>query len=598
MTKFNITHDSPDKLQNAGLLLNDDVVVIDFDNDNDDEQRIVDYLLKNHPTQMVETTRGYHLYYSKPRATKINNGSDRITAGGFQVDYKTGSSSYVIVKLNGIDRKGSKNLKLTGLPELPPICYPLSGVKNLTGMSNHDGRNSAIFYHLRCLKEQYSYVNPMDVAFFINNYCFRDSMDVGELESTVSSVTKTESSHSTKDLVAFAKFIAYELDVKIYQGRLYHSLGSKYVYDDLALRRAVNDRLSLNRHQWKELENQLFMVSELIDNSRKFKIRVRNGFIDSGQVHESKPEFTPFFLDVDYDPNIYNQHVDKFLNEITCNRKELRLTLEEILGHCLMTHGFPHKVFFLLGRGRNGKSTFLEMINNFSGNLGSNVGLTSFDDPTSLASMIGKIVNCSDDIDSDRIEKSKIFKSISAGNSVSVRPIYSKPIDLVNTATLIVNANELPMFRDKSLGLVERLFVVPFNLDLTKRQMDATLLDKLSTENAKTYILNLALKGMASILKDGKITPNQYTVAALAAYKRESDSLGAFLDSRPIEEGSWLKEVYARYNAFCEYDDLNVLMKATFSKSLKRHGYKLSTSERNPKVVGNDNRDRRIFLIK
>ena len=34
LTKFNVLHDSYDNLRNAGLMLNEKVVVVDFDGDN------------------------------------------------------------------------------------------------------------------------------------------------------------------------------------------------------------------------------------------------------------------------------------------------------------------------------------------------------------------------------------------------------------------------------------------------------------------------------------------------------------------------------------------------------------------------------------
>lgn len=141
-------------LHNAGLLLNEDVVLVDFDNDNADEATIIQYLAKEYPTQTVRTTRGVHFYYAKPLGAVIKSTSDKITVGGFQVDYKTGSKSYAVVKLNNVDRVGSTNLKLNDLSPLPTICMPLTDAKNLTGLEEGEGRNNAVFYHLRCVREQ------------------------------------------------------------------------------------------------------------------------------------------------------------------------------------------------------------------------------------------------------------------------------------------------------------------------------------------------------------------------------------------------------------------------------------------------------------
>lgn len=88
-TKFDVNYPTMDQLYNAGLLLNDSVVVIDFDGDNKEkEPYIIDYIKSNHPTLMVKTNRGVHFYYSKPLWVNVKSKPDVITVGGFQVDYK------------------------------------------------------------------------------------------------------------------------------------------------------------------------------------------------------------------------------------------------------------------------------------------------------------------------------------------------------------------------------------------------------------------------------------------------------------------------------------------------------------------------------
>ena len=127
-----------ENLENAGLLLNDNVVLIDFDSDNINESKIIEYIEQNYPTQKVKTNKGCHFYYSKPKELKMQKSMiDTITIGGFQVDYKTSNTQYGVIKLNGVAREVNQPLTLDNLPELPPLLYPLgTGEKktNLSGM--------------------------------------------------------------------------------------------------------------------------------------------------------------------------------------------------------------------------------------------------------------------------------------------------------------------------------------------------------------------------------------------------------------------------------------------------------------------------------
>ncbi len=128
-------------LENAGVLLNDNVVLIDFDNDNVNEDKIINYIDTTYPTLKVITTKGVHFYYSLPQNLILKKKSmiDTITVGGFQVDYKTSSKQYAVVKLNGEARETNRPFSFDNLAELPPLLYPLTKRKNnLSGMVEHE----------------------------------------------------------------------------------------------------------------------------------------------------------------------------------------------------------------------------------------------------------------------------------------------------------------------------------------------------------------------------------------------------------------------------------------------------------------------------
>lgn len=55
VTSFDTTYTSLENLDNAGLLLNNKVVVVDFDNDNENESGIVEYFKSHYPTLTVNT---------------------------------------------------------------------------------------------------------------------------------------------------------------------------------------------------------------------------------------------------------------------------------------------------------------------------------------------------------------------------------------------------------------------------------------------------------------------------------------------------------------------------------------------------------------
>jgi len=602
ITSFDTTYICTKELRNAGLMLNSKVVVVDFDNDNYEEEKIIEYFKKNYPTLIVKTTKGVHFYYSIPNGLSVRKGADKITTSGFQVDYLTGTKSYAIIKHKGKDRDRNMELKLKDLPPLPQLLYPLPKTKtNISGMSEGDGRNSALFYHLRCIRELYKEFDIKEFGTFINNNILAEPLKQKELESTVESVLHQEINSNgvyngnLEDMIGFAKFLVKELDIKLYHNQLYFRKGIYYSNSETLLLREITKYQDLKRSKDNELRHQLLKYSDLIDiKSHQFYVKVRNGVILEDNVIDMDCGFTPFFLDVTYEPNAYDNNVDDFLNDITCNQITLRETLEEIMGHILLVNKFPHNVFFLNGSGKNGKSTFVTMLSNFTKDLTSHISLSKFEDDTSILSLTGKMLNISDDVNASYIEKSEKLKLMSAGNELSIRPIYSSSTNFKNTSTFILTANELPVFKDKSNGFYRRVLIIPFDFIVNKR--NPNLDNLLSTDNAKSYILNLALKGLCRIIKNGyEMTENDIVKSATEEYKLDTDSIYSYLQDYPDIDGKWFKDVYLSYEMYCEENDKETLPRIVFSRKLKNYGYHTAKEERvKENIYNKSGKDRKI----
>ncbi|MEG0618858.1 MAG: phage/plasmid primase, P4 family [Bacilli bacterium] len=579
-TSFDINYTSMDNLDNAGMLLNNKVIVVDFDNDNKNESEIIDYFKQHYPTLTVKTTRGIHFYYSKPDNLIIKNGADKITIGGFQADYKTGTRSYAIVKHKGKLREASEELKLTGLPELPILMHPLLKAKNITGLGDGDGRNNSLFYHLRLIREQKKELDITSVGNFINDVILADKLNKKELETLIDSVANIEVNSNgnyngdPKDMVAFAEFICKELDVKRYNHVAYIKNESIYTYDEDILQRQANKYLKLRKNQFMELKHQLVNYAEMIKEDTVFKIKLKNGVIEDDMVVDYDCGFTPFYLNVNYDPNTYDKNVDDFLNFICCNRKEMRIVLEEILGHVLMTRRYPAHLFFLTGNGANGKSTFVNMLNNFTGSLSSNIDISKFGDGTCLLELKDKLVNIADDIDNTFISKAKYLKTLASGDKISERAIYGKPTKMINTATLLFTANEVPDFKDKTGGNKRRILIIPFDNEVKKR--NPKLIELLSSDNAKSYLLNLGLKGITRIISNGyKLSESKTIKEATEKYRLDKDSVASYLNEYNDIAGKPKVTVYEQYQEYCEDNELLAVSSKTFTTRLGLFGYKV-----------------------
>ena len=366
-----------------------------------------------------------------------------------------------------------------------------------------------------------------------------------------------------------------------YNQALFFRTGVSWSSSDNKLLRLVDQEVNLKRSADTELLHQLIKKAPLIEEEI-LNIQLKNDYrIEGGKVKDGAVEdFTPYLLDVAYDPKAYDQTVDDFLNFLVKDRQDLRLIIEELLGHIIMLQGFPHKVFFLVGeKGGNGKSTFLEMLNNFVGELGSNINLENFKDHTSVASLEGKLVNIGDDIDASYMEKSQIFKTLASGNKVALRPIYKEPFTLKNRATLIFTANDMPVFKDKTGGIERRLVILP--CDNVVKTADFEIDKKLSSDQAKSYILNLALQGLERIRRNGgKLSESETLKHELESYMEDSDTVLSYINNKGIDPNMDRKIVYSDYVQYCAEIGQTPHKAIAFGKRLKAKGYETRETRR------------------
>ena len=566
------------KIDNAGILLNSNVVLVDFDGDNENEKRIIEHIQTKYPTLTVKTDRGVHLYYKRPKELKVSAGADKITVGGFQVDYKTGNKAYGIVKRHGKERDRNKAIiDFETLTELPFILYPMPKAKNITGLKDGDGRNNALYAQLRYINNNPKYrdIRLLEaVAKFINEKIFDTPMGEKEVANIVNSVLKIdvdaqeEYQGDSTNVLELSRWVARKFEVKLYKEILYFRDGIKFSRDENELRRRVYQKVQLKTTQWKELLSQLEVYAEKITHD-DFNVRIRNGIIVDDTVVNMDIGFTPFYLDVKYDENAYDKYVDDFINFIANGDKEIRNLIEEILGHTIMINNFPHKIFVLSGSGNNGKSTFVEMLTAFANNLSSHIDITGFEDGTQVVSLIGKIINIADDIDPNYLEKTKVLKTMASGNTITARAIYSQPVTIKNTATLVFTCNEVPVFKDKTEGIKRRLIIIPFENKVVNKIYD---LDKLlSSENAKSYILRLALEGVNRILINHmELSKSKKVEDTLREYYIESDSVLGFLEEYEGEiNNTSTIELYNMYAFYCIQNNIKPQSKNKFTRVIK-----------------------------
>lgn len=208
MTPFNPRFYSDDynRWNNSGFIIGNDVIVLDFDNDNPNEKEIVNYIEKEFPTLIIKTTRGKHFYYKMPSQYRFKKLIDGLSCLGFQCDYLTGEKSISTIKLNGQVREMNKEFKLENMSMLPKELYPLKKGKKLSGMSEGDGRNNSLYAHLLAVRESFPEIDINTLSDAINSHIFAKSMDKSELKEVIKSAKKKEVKINKRKEIIYSSF--------------------------------------------------------------------------------------------------------------------------------------------------------------------------------------------------------------------------------------------------------------------------------------------------------------------------------------------------------------------------------------------------------
>lgn len=585
-------YESLDELEDAAIVLdnNPNVIFVDFDNlesNNNCEERIIKGILKEYPSSLVvSTTKGKHLYYKTDRNLKQwTRGFINI---GLQCDAKMGKA-YAVIKQNGIVREHTGEISFDSLTELPDILLPMTfgkDIENLCGLKDGEGRHDKLLRHLCQVRINYDDVDIGLIANFINNYVFDEPMTKDGLENVINSALEydisvlgaiSNSSKNKRLIIDTCKNIVKKYDVHIADNQIYYLYNGKFHNNEKKLMELVYDEYEYSKSEYEEILFQLRILG-IQEQDEKSIISLRNGAIIDGEYVNNNKEFSSTYLDIIYDENAYDEDTDKFLQFITNNedsteKNDLRIVLEEMIAHCLMTRNFPHKIFLLIGTGANGKSTLMNVLFNLFGDLATNVPIKKLERDDYVARLTNKLVNISDDVDFSYIKSSQNIKTLASGDVVPARELYSKAYYFRNKATMIFSMNELVIFSDHTFGMERRLCIIPFENKVKKA--DPSILDRLTTESAKSYLLRLGLEGMKRIKENkGQISYSKKVDAIVKNYMAENDSVFSFLENGNFDvENQPFSTVYEQYNAYCERADFTPYKKNNFSRKLKTRGY-------------------------
>lgn len=321
-------------------------------------------------------------------------------------------------------------------------------------------------------------------------------------------------------------------------------------------------------------------------DKHKYLFNVENGTIDlkTGKLktHDRELNLTKL-ANVEFDENAKCPVWLTFLNQIFKGDKDLIEYMQRLIGYSLTGDISEQGMYFLVGGGSNGKSTFVNTIKKIAGDYGTQTNSETFikrkNDGANndIARLAGsRFVSAVESEEGEKLQES-LVKTITGGEPITARFLRQEYFEFLPEFKVFFTTNHKPVIGGVDDGIWRRVKIIPFTLSLKPHERDKKLEEKLSFE--MPGILNWAIEGCLKWQQSGLKEP-KVVVDATGQYKEDMDILAPFLNEacyidEPKNEAIKIeaKELYNVYDSWCYKSGERTLGNRTFYRMLETKGF-------------------------
>lgn len=332
----------------------------------------------------------------------------------------------------------------------------------------------------------------------------------------------------------------------------------------------------------REAEHYSPILPQHLDRNKSV-IGAKNGIIDL-RTGELLPHDREAYL-TKQSPVIYNPDAPapklwlQFLHDIFGGDPYMLDYIQKCVGYSLTGSTSEQCAFFLFGTGRNGKSTFLEIVRGILGDYATNiqpqtimVNPKSGNAPSSdIARLKGaRLVTSVEPNEGMRLDEG-LLKQLTGDDVVTARKMFSEEFEFKPEFKLWMATNHKPLIRGTDTGIWRRIHLIPFEVQIPLDRVDRKLKYKLVKESEG--ILKWAVQGCIKWQNEGLTMP-QKVLDAVREYQHEMDVISTFMDACCIAEGEVkASRLYAVYAKWAEEHNEYLMSSTKFGTELiKREG--------------------------
>jgi putative DNA primase/helicase len=303
--------------------------------------------------------------------------------------------------------------------------------------------------------------------------------------------------------------------------------------------------------------------------------------VENGLLNIKKEELKPFNpeyihltkIPVKYDPDADCPKIKEFIGQIV-HEQDIKL-IQEMFGYCLLKEYPLAKAFMLLGSGANGKSTLLNLLEQFLGE--DNVANPSLqnllDNRFAAVDLFGSLANIHADLSNKKLENTGTFKMLTGSDAIRGERKHKDAFKFHNHAKLIYSANELPRTDDRTEAFFRRWVIIEFPHQFLEDDPDTDphILDKITTPEEMSGLLNWAVEGLQRVLQQGHFSMTESRKEIQQKWLMQTASLRAFVDIHcEFIRGCYISKesFYDAYREFCNKHDIYCCKKGEVTRKL------------------------------
>lgn len=250
----------------------------------------------------------------------------------------------------------------------------------------------------------------------------------------------------------------------------------------------------------------------------------------------------------------------KFLDDIFAGDKELIRYIQKAVGYSLTGSTAEQCAFFLYGTGRNGKSTFIDIIRAVLGDYAANIQPETIMVRSSQSGAVNsdiarlkgaRLVTSVEPNEGVRINEG-LLKQLTGDDTVTARKLYSEEFEFKPEFKLWMATNHKPVIRGTDTGIWRRIHMIPFEVQIPEDKVDKNLVSKLKKE--LPAIFKWCVDGCLLWQKEGLKMPSA-VLEMVREYRREMDVISAFIEDKCEIGGS--VQASTLYMAYVNWTDAN-----------------------------------------